>query len=78
MANPQANDVRCSAWFRVACGVFRVAGEGEGASSPKAGEGEAGESFAEETKSGRHVYFVGAMGETSLRKVQYFKTTRLA
>ena len=47
-----------------------MAAEGEGASSPKAGEGEAGESFAEETKSGRHVYFVGAIGETSLTKVQ--------
>ena len=69
MATPHANDVSGSEWFHTARVVFRVGSGGEGGSSPKAG-GEEGESVSIELHSGRHVYFIGAMGETSLKKVQ--------
>ena len=58
-----------SEWFQLARDVFRVAGGGEGGSFPEAGR-EEGERFPIETISGRHVYFIGATGETSLTKVQ--------
>ena len=58
-----------SEWFQLARDVFRVAGGGEGGSFPEAGR-EEDERFSIETISGRHVYFIGVTGETSLTKVQ--------
>ena len=62
-------DVSDSGWFHTAHVAFQVGSGGEGGSSPKTG-GEEGESLSIELHSGRHVYFIGAMGETSLKKVQ--------
>ena len=69
MAEPHAKDVSGCEWFHTARVLLRVGSGGEGGSSPKAG-GEEGESVSIELHSGRHVYFIGAMGETSLKKVQ--------
>ena len=69
MVNFHAEDVSGSEWFHAAGVAFGVGSEGEGGSSPKAG-GKEDEGVSIELHSGRHVYFIGAIGETSLQKVQ--------
>ena len=69
MAKPHAQDLSGSKWFHTACVACRLGSGGEGGSSPEAG-GQDGESVAIELQSGHHVYFIGAIGETSLQKVE--------
>ena len=69
MAKFQAKDVSGSECFHSACVAFGVRSGGEGACSPKIGGKEIG-CVSIELQGGIHVYFIGAIGETSLKKVK--------